>query len=651
MMQEKDEKMECTLDIIDFKNIGEANYGSKFTNLSILATSGINVPYAICISSNLLEKEIEKYLVNKDEFQNYFKDIESTSGCYLLDTYPKIERMISGFHFSNEGKEFILNNVVEKFADYNVIDFAIRSSAIHEDDKLNSFAGIYETLLNVTFYTIIKSLEFVVVSYYNYRSMIARIRTGNYSYKIEMNIIIQKMVKSKISGVAFSKSAISKGQPIVEWIYGLGELLVSGEKEANVYYPNQYVESEHNELLDEVIVNIKKIRNILGYEVDSEWCYDGEQLYFVQARPITDIFAIGQPIDNIFEIDRLYFDTNLEFENKLLQCKNIYRGYTSKRSPKYMLAKKNNIQTGKGYVIHFNFKGLKKNKAKIEEICTGNHFEKFDIDVDDTIRQNIIRKNFLWDYLKTIFGGYDESLKHTMIIREFISGEMGCISHLLENGNVYVEYSTDGLLTMNRGLAKCESLIINKDKTDTYQFSGEYWNDIEYFTRILNNPSIMIEWVICNNQAYFIDFSEEFRIAEMSIDDCSNRVIMPGNVSGPVFYMKNTDIMNKLSLSPGVSVHDINEKIVHNPKFEEILDEIKQLDDKPILFSEKPYAVLSLFFDDVKGFVFKSSSLLCHLSILIREAKIPTVVCKENFDTYACNCREVMIVNGDVKPI
>lgn len=73
------------------------------------------------------------------------------------------------------------------------------------------------------------------MAYYSYKSIIARIRTGNYSDKIELNLIIQEMVDSKISGVAFSTSSVSLGLPMVEWVEGHGELLVSGEKEANVF--------------------------------------------------------------------------------------------------------------------------------------------------------------------------------------------------------------------------------------------------------------------------------------------------------------------------------------------------------------------------------------------------------------------------------
>ena len=115
--------------------------------------------------------------------------------------------------------------------------------------------------------------------------------------------------------------------------------------------------------------------------------------------------------------------------------------------------------------------------------------------------------------------------------------------------------------------------------------------------------------------------------------------------------LKDTEALKKMSLSPGVSVHDINDKLIKNPQLNQMIKEIKKFAEKPIVFVEKPYAILSLLFDDVAGFVFESGSLLCHLSILIREAKIPSVVCKEEFKDIAKRSREVMLVNGNVEII
>lgn len=639
--------MNEVMNILTFSSNEDYNAGSKFINLKKLYSRNINVPKAVCVTAEFINNEVKKFIDDYDQYLKYFREIESTAGCYLLETYPKIKEMIENFSLSDEGKEIIKQSVYEAFPDYENISFAVRSSAAHEDGHKSSFAGIYKTSLFVSgLETIYNTIEEAIVEYYNYSALIARIRAEIFTEKTELNIVIQQMVDSKISGVAFSTSPISNGKPLIEWVEGIGELLVSGEETANVYYEG-CDEPAYVELMNEIEKNVIRIREILGYEVDVEWCYDNDKLYIVQSRPITDSFTLNQQQGDVFEMDLLYFDTRLEYEHKLLKCEKVYQNYTSKRSPKYVIARKNDIHTGKGYVLHFNFSGLKKNIDAINKICEGQYFEKFDIDVDDTIRQNIISKETLVQYLETIFGGYDPNMLHTLIIREFISGQTGAISHLLDDGRVYIEYSSEGLLAINRGLANTDSIVVDNENVNNNALSQKCIDDIVRFTRKLNNHSYMIEWVICDNKAFFIDYSEEINGGIEDVTVNQNRVITPGNVCGSVYCIEDSEVMNKLSTSPGVSVNEMNDRLLQNVDLKSIIDTIKSFPSKPILFAEKPYAILSFLFDYVEGFVFKSGSLLCHLSILLREHKKVALI-SPDYDKYIHNTKEVIIANGEV---
>ena len=641
--------------IYSYRNIGKKNLGNKFQNLAKLYELKYNVPDAICVSAEFLNEEIINFIVDYESFMEYFKEIESTAGCYIIDTYHKIANAIANFEISSEGREYISKNIYDHFSEVENCIYAVRSSASHEDGKNNSFAGIYTTSLNVKgIHNIIRSIENAVVEYYSYPALIARIRNKIFSEKLELNIVIQEMIDAKVSGVAFSNSPITQNDVLVEWVYGLGEQLVSGKTEAFVYYQGgtfDYTAAEI-ELCNQVISNVKQIRKEFNYEVDVEWSYDGKRLYILQTRAITDCFFRKKDVSDIFEVDRLYFDTKLEYAEKLCRCKNVYYNYTSKRSPKYLLAKLNNISTGKGYVIHFKYSGLQKNIHTIREMCEGDYFEKFDIDIDDTIRQNIINKEELVGYLDDFFR--NDTGEHTIIVREFISGEKGCISHCLDDGKVYIEYSNDGLLAMNRGLANYESIIIDDDNSVNSGIQEDLIKDIVIFTKKLYNEKdkYMIEWVICKNKAFFIDYSEEIEgeIQNMRKKLSGNEIIMPGNISGKIFYLRNQDVLQKLSVSPGVSVNETNDILLENPELKKIINEISKLPMKPIIFTEKPYAILTFLFEYVEGFVFENGSLLCHLSIMLRENKVPAFICK-SFRDVINNYDEVIIVEGVIEGI
>ena len=640
--------------IYNLSYTGDDFLGSKFSNLCVLKGLNYNIPNAICISSLFLNREIEKYISDLDSFNNLFIEIESTAGCYLLDTYPLIEKAIKGFKLSKEGQTLILDWVETNFGISTGKKYAVRSSAVHEDGKISSFAGIYQTTLNAnTIEDIYIAIENAIIQYYSYPAIIARIRNNIYSSSLELNLIVQEMINPNYAGVAFSKSVVSNNDVLVEWVDGLGEQLVSGEKTANIYYKGGNFSYEHNivNMCEKIIETVNKIKDQFAYEVDVEWCYEIDKLFILQVRAITDNLVVSESTESIFEINRLYFDTEFEYADKLGNCKNVYLGYTKKRSEKYLKAKNCNINTGKGYVLRFNYEGVKNNKNFLLSICEGNYFEKFDIDVDDTIRQNIIKKEDFLDYLDKIFGN-ERTKVQTMIVREFISGQYGVISHLIDDNKVYIECSKNGLLSINRGLANCCNYVVDESNCNSTILDEKCVSDIVRFTKVLskNKARFMIEWAICDDKAFFIDYSEESigegLYTKNNYENLS-RIIMPGNISGPIYYLSNSDVLEKLSISPGVSVNDTNDILLKNPNLNKIINEIKKLPQKPIVFTEKPFAILSFLMEYVEGFVFKQGALLCHLSIILRENRKPSIIYPE-FDSLLSYSGNVMIIDGNI---
>ena len=640
--------------IIDFKSgkkVEESllnTLGSKFKNLLIL-NEHMLVPKAICVRAEYFNSILKKYIEKNNEFLTLFKDLESTAGCYLLDTYPKIKEVIDEFKIDEEERKELKTAILEHVSEDKY--YAVRSSASHEDSSSHSFAGVYNTALNVQgIDNIIDAMENSIKEYYSYSAIVARIRTYNYSPYIELNIIIQEMVNGEISGVAFTASEISKNKVLVEWVKGLGEQLVSGEEEAYMYIEGE--ETEYNkEVLDTIVQKAKKIKEILGFEADVEWTYFNGEVYILQSRPITDknVAALIEK-KNVFKYDRLYFESNLAFKDELGKCKRIYENYTEKRGPIYLLARKNDINFGYGYVIKFNMKGLEENKEEFKELFNHNYCEKVDIDIDDSIRQNIIKKDDVYQYIYKMFEKGNWYEEHTIIIREFISGQAGCISRLIGD-NVLVEYSTDGLLSMNRGIADCKDIYIENQIEENDTLSYKALRDIQKFTKEIGKTGKknMIEWSICDEKAYFIDLSTEVSSDGIKFEKnvTKNKIIVPGNFEGQVLQIDKSDIMERLSVSPGVSVNEINYTLAENPDLKNLLEKIKGMDKKPIIVVDKPYAVLSFLFDYVEGFVFRKGSLLCHLSIMLREYKIPSIICKD-IDNVIKENKQILVSEGRV---
>ena len=172
--------------------------------------------------------------------------------------------------------------------------FAVRSSALSEDSAQASFAGEFETVLNVktdkeiqeAIYTVFRSRESERVKAYS------SVQGMEQSHQIA--VVIMLMVQSEISGVLFTADPITGSHTSMtgNFVYGLGEQLVSGEANA---YPFKLMRpkgkyegpEDFKKYASELYKYAAKLVKELGYQQDIEWAVAKGKLYMLQARPIT----------------------------------------------------------------------------------------------------------------------------------------------------------------------------------------------------------------------------------------------------------------------------------------------------------------------------------------------------------------------------
>ena len=128
-----------------------------------------------------------------------------------------------------------LNEVLSKFNKNTM--FAIRSSASNEDGNVKSFAGMYESILNVQ-----NNIEKIIEAIKKVNNSLASIRVDSYdNEKSKMNIVLQEMIQPKVAGVCFTDAIDLDGSDsfYIEYVEGLGETLVSGKKTAKYVVVSQ----------------------------------------------------------------------------------------------------------------------------------------------------------------------------------------------------------------------------------------------------------------------------------------------------------------------------------------------------------------------------------------------------------------------------
>jgi len=208
---------------------------------------------------------------------------------------------------------------------------AVRSSAVDEDGAASSFAGQYDTFLNVEGRDAL--VRAVLACWESARSA----RVENYlAWASEtgpacLAVLVQKLVAADVSAVVFSANPGSgaRNEILINSNWGLGESVVAGEATPDSFVVDKrdfsiirrtIAEKSHMSIargdgtasvavprsmrrracLDDTRIRelarlAVDLENRLGFPVDIETAYGGSSLYLLQCRPITTIIPTDAP--------------------------------------------------------------------------------------------------------------------------------------------------------------------------------------------------------------------------------------------------------------------------------------------------------------------------------------------------------------------
>ncbi|MGZ4726482.1 MAG: rifamycin-inactivating phosphotransferase [Acidimicrobiales bacterium] len=304
--------------------------GGKGAHLGELSRiEGIRVPAGFCVTTDAFRRVMAE-VPSIDERLDRLSRLNPDDREAIRSLSAEIRRTVEGIAIPDDLAAAItsaLARLGEQAA------YAVRSSATAEDLPTASFAGQQDTYLNIVGpAAILQHVSRCWASLFSERAVTYRLRNGFDHTTVHMAVVVQQMVFPEAAGVLFTADPVTSNRKVaaVEASFGLGEALVSGLVNADVYRvrdgevvakdiatkqvaihalpgggtQEEAIEPARQEqpaLTDAQVVRLvqlgRRIEAHFGCPQDIEWCLVDDDFQIVQSRPITTVFPIPERDD------------------------------------------------------------------------------------------------------------------------------------------------------------------------------------------------------------------------------------------------------------------------------------------------------------------------------------------------------------------
>ena len=237
MIKMEETKHNFLVDLGEDRSTELAVVGGKGASLGRLVKAGFTVPsgfvvttdaYAACLRVNDLEPRIEKILKILD-YENLDKLEEETA---------KIREVIANCTLPNGLTKEIIN-AYRKLGDEPFV--AVRSSSMAEDLEGASFAGQYDTYLDIRGTSaLLDAVRRCWASLWTARVTVYRQSKDFDHNDFGIAVVVQTMVEPNVAGVMFVGNPMNArvDEIVINASWGLGEVVVSGS-----ITPDEYIVS------------------------------------------------------------------------------------------------------------------------------------------------------------------------------------------------------------------------------------------------------------------------------------------------------------------------------------------------------------------------------------------------------------------------
>ena len=302
--------------------------GGKGANLGEMTAAGLPVPPGFVLTIDAYQRFYESNALG-GRVAAELKQLDADDPAALEASAKRLRQLITDGAVPDDLRHEI-ENAYDHLAPDEAPDprVAVRSSATAEDTAQFSFAGMFESFLNVSGKRqLIDAVKRCWASTFGARVLFYRVKQG-LPAEMPVAVIIQRMVSSEKSGVMFTVDPATQdsSRMVVEAVWGLGEAIVQGAvtpdrhvldkptlnvltssiatKEFLLAWDDAARTTAHIDLTNDPRASApvltpaelaqlgtlaRRAEEHYGVPQDLEFAIDGDAIYLTQTRPITTL--------------------------------------------------------------------------------------------------------------------------------------------------------------------------------------------------------------------------------------------------------------------------------------------------------------------------------------------------------------------------
>ena len=300
--------------------------GGKGANLGEMTRFGIPVPPGFVVTASAYF-DFLKQTGLIDKIRRLLEPVDVNDSRKLQQTAEEVQQLILKAAMPPK----LAQEIEQAYIKLGRGLVAVRSSATAEDLPEASFAGQQRTFLNIEGEKeVVEAVQGCWASLFEARAIFYREELDFDHFKVGIAVPVQRMVQSEASGVMFTVEPVTSdsGKIVIEAVYGLGEAIVSGEvnpdlytidkerlrviskrsswqdrklirnpktgeQDTNIWVPVPESEQNQQKVSDTQIAKLawmgKHMEDLYQFPQDIEWAEENGKIFIVQTRPVTTI--------------------------------------------------------------------------------------------------------------------------------------------------------------------------------------------------------------------------------------------------------------------------------------------------------------------------------------------------------------------------